>query len=56
MSFLKKFISEKKGLTYLEYALIAALVVTVGVTAFTNLGTAITGRIDTVTADVTPSP
>lgn len=40
------FIREEEGLTTVEYAVAGGLVVGAVVLAFTNLGTAVTGRIN----------
>lgn len=40
-----KFLREEEGLTMVEYAIAGALVAGGAVAAFTNLGTAIAGRI-----------
>lgn len=50
----KNFLREDDGLTYLEYALVAALVIVVGVTVLTNLGTDISGQITAISTAVAP--
>lgn len=45
-SFLKKFVSDDKGLETVEYAVMTALVVAAMVTAITLLAQAIAGRFD----------
>ena len=48
MSFLKNFIVEEDGQDMVEYGLVIALVVVVGITAFTTLGTKISTGIGSV--------
>jgi pilus assembly protein Flp/PilA len=48
MSFLKNFIVEEDGQDMVEYGLVIALVVVVGITAFTTLGTQISTGIGAV--------
>ncbi len=51
---LKKFMRDETGLELSEYAVAAALVAIAVVTAFTNLGTAISGKITELTGFVKP--
>jgi pilus assembly protein Flp/PilA len=44
-SFIVAFLKDEKGLTMVEYAVAGSLVAATAVTAFTNLGTAITTKI-----------
>jgi pilus assembly protein Flp/PilA len=45
-----KFVREEEGLTVVEYAIAGGLVGLAVVTAFTNLGTAVAGRINAIIA------
>ena len=45
-----KFIRDERGLTTVEYAVAGALITVAVVTAFTNLGAAVTTTINTITA------
>lgn len=47
---LSKFRKNTSGLTYLEYALMAALVIVVGVTVVTNIGTKTKTKMEAVEA------
>lgn len=49
-----KFIRDEDGLTTVEYAVAGSLVAAAVVTAFTDLGTAVTNAIDGLTDDITP--
>ncbi len=46
---LKAFWQEETGLTMVEYAVAGSLITLGAVTAFTNLGTAVSGRIGAIT-------
>jgi pilus assembly protein Flp/PilA len=51
--FIHSFVEEDHGLTMVEYAIAGALIVAVGTTVFTTLGTAISTRINELATDVT---
>jgi pilus assembly protein Flp/PilA len=51
--FVKKFAKEEEGMETVEYAVVGALVVAVGVGVWTALGAAIVARITELTAAVT---
>lgn len=55
---LNKFLSIKsqKGVTMIEYALIAALVAVVAITALTLLGTNLTAIFTTIAGKLAPAP
>ena len=48
MSFLRNFIANESGATAIEYGLIAALISVAGITAFTAVGTKLSGLMTTV--------
>jgi len=50
--FLVDFFKDEEGLTMVEYAVAGSLVAAAAVTAFTNLGTAITNKITALVAAV----
>ena len=50
------FLRDEEGLTTVEYAVAGALVAAAVVTAFTNLGTAVEGSINTLETAITPVP
>ena len=50
--FIHSFIEDERGLTMVEYAIAGALIVAVGTTVFTTLGTAISARINELATDV----
>lgn len=52
LNFLKLFWKEDKGLTTVEYAVAGALITVAVVTAFTALGTKVTGVITAITAAI----
>lgn len=54
--FIHSFIGDERGLTTVEYAIAGALIVAVGTTVFTTLGTAISARISELAAAVAPAP
>ncbi|MDG3004752.1 Flp family type IVb pilin [Paludisphaera mucosa] len=47
-SFLNRLVSEEDGATMVEYALMVALIAVVVMGAVTTLGTALSGKFDTV--------
>jgi pilus assembly protein Flp/PilA len=47
------FISQDEGLTMVEYAVAGSLITAAAVTAFTDLGTAVTGKVTTITGAIT---
>ena len=47
------FWKEESGLTIVEYALTGALIAVAAITALTDLGTAITGKLSSVATSVT---
>ncbi|HEU4594456.1 MAG TPA: hypothetical protein VFS10_04740 [Pyrinomonadaceae bacterium] len=49
---LKKFFQDETGLELSEYAVAAALVALAVITAFTDLGTAIGGKIDALVGSI----
>lgn len=51
--FLKKFMRDSSGLTYLEYALLAALIIVIAIAVITNLGTNLQGTMQTVVTATT---
>jgi pilus assembly protein Flp/PilA len=51
--FIVAFLKDEEGLTMVEYAIAGALVSIAAVTAFTNLGTAVAGRIGALVTAVT---
>jgi len=51
---LKKFFRDETGLELSEYAVAAALVALAVITAFTNLGAAIGGRIEELWTSIDP--
>jgi Flp pilus assembly pilin Flp len=53
LALLERFRSDKRAVTALEYGLIAAVLGTVIITAFTSLGSGLTKAIGTVTASLT---
>ncbi len=50
--FILDFLRDEEGLTTVEYAVAGALVAAAVVTAFTNLGTAVTGTITDITTEL----
>lgn len=54
MNTIKTFFKDETGLELSEYAVAAALIAVAVVTAFTNLGTAITGAINDLKAKIKP--
>ncbi len=46
------FIEDESGLTMVEYAIAGALIVAVGTTVFTTLGSAVSSRISDMATDV----
>ena len=52
MNMIKAFIKDEDGLTMVEYAIAGGLIAVALVTAFTNLGAAVTAKIDSMTAAV----
>jgi pilus assembly protein Flp/PilA len=50
--FLHSFIKDERGLTMVEYAIAGGLIVAVGATVFTTLGTAVSTRINELATDV----
>ena len=50
--FIRSFIEDENGLTMVEYAIAGGLIVAVGTTVFTTLGTAISARINELAIDV----
>ena len=50
--FIWSFIEDEHGLTMVEYAIAGGLIVAVGTTIFTTLGTAISTRISELATDV----
>jgi pilus assembly protein Flp/PilA len=50
--FLVSFIRDEHGLTMVEYAIAGGLIVAVGATVFTTLGSAVSSRIGDLAADV----
>ncbi|MBL8171166.1 MAG: Flp family type IVb pilin [Acidobacteria bacterium] len=52
MNTVKKFLKDESGLELSEYAVAAALVVAALVTAFSNLGSAIKAKIDTLRTNI----
>jgi pilus assembly protein Flp/PilA len=46
------FLKEEQGLTMVEYAIAGGLIVAVGTTAFTSLGSNISSRISSLAVDV----
>jgi pilus assembly protein Flp/PilA len=52
----KKFMRDETGLELSEYAVAAALVALAVITAFTTLGTNISGRIDTLATKIGVTP
>jgi pilus assembly protein Flp/PilA len=51
--FIRSFIEDEQGLTTVEYAIAGGLIVAVGATVFSTLGTAISTRINELATDVT---
>jgi pilus assembly protein Flp/PilA len=49
----KNFIRDEEGLTMVEYAVAGSLITAAAVTAFTNLGTAVTGKVTAITGAIT---
>lgn len=49
---IKNFLRDETGLELSEYAVAAALVALAVITAFTNLGTAISGKIGTLVTSI----
>lgn len=49
------FLTEDQGLTMVEYAIAGALIAAGAVVAFTNLGTAVSSQISSLSSDVTYS-
>ncbi|MDD2113003.1 Flp family type IVb pilin [Pseudomonas asiatica] len=47
-----KFVKDEDGLTIVEYAVAGGLIALAVVTAFTNLGTAVTARINALIAAI----
>lgn len=50
--FIHSFIKDERGLTMVEYAIAGGLIVAVGATVFTTLGTAVSSRISELAANV----
>ncbi|MFN7927498.1 MAG: Flp family type IVb pilin [Blastocatellia bacterium] len=48
MNTIKKFFADEAGLELSEYAIAGALIIIALITAFTNLGTAIKGKINEI--------
>ena len=46
------FLRDEEGLTTVEYAVAGALVAAAVVTAFTDLGKAVTGSVNTITTEI----
>jgi pilus assembly protein Flp/PilA len=53
--FIRSFIEDEHGLTMVEYAIAGGLIMAVGTTVFTTLGTAVSTRINELATDVTPA-
>jgi len=53
MEQIKRFMKEEEGLELTEYAVMGALVVAVAVAVVTGLGTAISDRLEELTAHIT---
>jgi pilus assembly protein Flp/PilA len=53
--FIQSFIEDECGLTMVEYAIAGSLIVAVGATVFTTLGTAVSTRTNELATDVTPA-
>jgi Flp pilus assembly pilin Flp len=49
---LKALIGDKRGVTAVEYTIIAALIIWVLVVGFTSLAGALSGKLATITSDV----
>lgn len=54
-NFILGFMKDEEGLTMVEYAIAGALIAAGAVVAFGNLGTAVSGRISSLSSDVTYS-
>jgi pilus assembly protein Flp/PilA len=52
MNAIKNFIKDESGITAIEYALMAAGVALALTAAFTNLGTAIKGKLNAITTSL----
>ena len=52
LNYVREFLREEEGLTMVEYAIAGALVAAATVTAFTDLGSSVISRINTLAADV----
>ncbi len=50
---IKKFITQEDGLTTVEYAVAGAVIASAVLLAFTNLGTAVAGKITGITTIIT---
>ena len=50
--FIVAFLKDEEGLTMVEYAIAGALISALAVTAFTNLGTAVTAKINALVTAV----
>ena len=55
LDFIHSFIEDEHGLTMVEYAIAGGLIVAVGTTVFTTLGTAVSTRINELATDVAPA-
>lgn len=53
MEFIKTFLADEEGLTTVEYAIAGGLVAAAVVTAFTDLGAAVTAKIVELTGYIT---
>jgi pilus assembly protein Flp/PilA len=49
---IKKFAKEEEGMETVEYAVVAALVIIVGIAVWTGLGTAISTKISQLTSHI----
>ena len=54
MSLFKKFISDEQGMESVEYAIVGVLITIASVLAFTSLGTAVAGQINSLAGTVSP--
>ncbi len=54
MNFFNRLLKNTTGLTYLEYALLAALIVAVGVGVVTTIGTGLNNRLANVNTAANP--
>ena len=56
MKFIKKFVRNTKAATAIEYGLIAALIAVAGITAFQNVGTAVSNTFTKVSGNLNATP